>query len=138
MSAPEEILVARLKAISAVAAIVGTRVYPAVLPQKKALPAIVYEMMTDVPSNSAGGATGTHETRIEVLNMATTYPAAKALAAAVQGNESSTAPTGVSGWTDGDGNVWHLDNQSDESGQIEKGQDTFNYYGVSQEFVVWN
>ena len=127
MSAPEEILVARLKALSTAAA---TRIHPVVLPQKVSLPAIVYELITDVPSNTAGGTSGTHETRIEVLSMAATYSAVKALAAAVM--------AGVSGWTDGDGNLWHLDSQSDGSGQIEKGKDTFNYYGVLQEFVVWN
>ncbi len=135
MSAPEEILVARLKALSTTA---GTRVHPIVLPQKVSLPAIVYETISDVPSNTASGATGTHETRIEVLNMAATYPAVKTLAAAVVGDESSTGPSGVSGWTDGDGNLWHLESQSDETGQLEKGKDTFNYCGVAQEFVVWN
>jgi len=138
MSAPEEIFVARVKAIAGVAALIAGRVYPVVPPEGVTLPCVTYEA-SDNPVNSARGATGTHETRITATLMASTYTDVKTLAAALVGDESETqTPTGLSGWSDADGNVWHLDNQRDEPGGIIAGQDVREYHGVVQEYVVWN
>jgi hypothetical protein len=139
MSSPEEIFVARIKALSAIVGSTGlsATIYPDSFPEGGSLPAITYEMSGDNPVNHAGGATGTHETHITVHCMATTYAGVKSLAALVVGDEDSS-PSGISGWVDGDGNVWHLDSQRDEPGDIIVGQDVKHYYGMTQEFSVWN
>jgi len=136
MSSPEETFVARVKTITSVAALVDDRVYPVMPPEGVTLPCIVYES-NDTAVNSAGGATGTHETRITAYLMASTYAGVKALASAMVGDESAS-PTGLSGWSDSSGNIWHLDTQRDEPGEIISGQDIREYHGITQEFVVWN
>jgi hypothetical protein len=138
MSSPEEILVAKLKGLTAVSTLVSSRVYPISIPQVDSLPAIIYEMSGDNPCNYAGGATGTTETRLTVTCIADSYGGVKALAAAVRGDENSTAPTGVSGWTDTGGNVWHLDSLRDAPGEVIVGQDLRQYHGVEQEYSVWH
>jgi hypothetical protein len=136
MSAPEEVFVARVKAITEVSALIGWRVYPVSAPEGVTFPCITYES-NDTPINSAGGATGTHETHITALLMASTYPGVKALAIAMKGDEDGT-PSGLSGWIDSSGNVWHLDSQRDDPGEMAVGQDIREYHGVTQEYTVWN
>lgn len=139
MSSAEETFVARIKALSAIVSStgLGATIYPDSFPEGAALPAITYEMSVDNPVNHAGGATGTHETRITAHCMAATYAGVKALAALVVGDEDTT-PSGVSGWVDADSNVWHLDSFRDDPGEIIVGQDIKHYYGVTQEFSVWH
>ncbi|MFA5234973.1 MAG: DUF3168 domain-containing protein [Sulfurimonas sp.] len=138
MSSPEETFVARVNAITAVSALIGGRVYPIQPPEGVTLPCVVYELSGDNPINSAGGATGTHETHIAAHLLASTYANVKALAAAMLGDESTTSPSGLSGWADTSGNIWHLDSQRDAPGELITGQDVREYQGVDQEYTVWN
>ncbi len=127
---PETRLVAKLKATTGVTDLIAARIWPGFRPEDSALPAIVYEMTTDMPVNYAGGTTGSAEMNLVVTSIATTYAGAKTLGAAVA--------TAISGWTDDSGCVWHLDNQSDDFGAIKSGQDVLEYYAVVQNYSVWH
>ena len=122
-------MVVKLKADSGVDAIVDGRIYPIERTPASALPAIVYTVLSDIPSNDANGTTSTKEMRIEVISLATTYPAARALAAAVE--------TALSGWNDSSGSVWHLDSSMDTPGEVSAGEEIIAYHGVTQEYVIW-
>jgi len=130
MSKPWVTMVAKLKADSAVAALIGARVYPMLRPQGTTLPAIEYEVTNDNPLNVASGATTTSECTITVDCIASTYIGARALAAAVQ--------TCLGGTADANGDIWHLTNQADVPGDIAPGQDIFESYVVSQDYSVWH
>jgi len=127
---PETRLVAKLKGTSAIATLIGTRVYPMIRPQSAALPCIVYEISTDRPSNHATGTSGTSEMTIALDCVASTYAGAKALGDAVA--------TAISGWNDGSSCVWHLESQSDEMGPLAAGQEVPDFYVVSQDYTVWH
>ena len=121
-------MVTRLKATSAVTALVGTRVHPGFAPSNT-LPAIVYDVTSDEPENHSTGTTATHCMRIEVTSYAATYAGAKALAAAVE--------TALSGWNDSTGAVWHLDSSADDSGEVQAGANVLTFFAVVQQYQVW-
>jgi hypothetical protein len=138
MSSPEEKLVARLKAIASVTAVVGTQIWPIKQTQGTTGNCIVYNRSASRPVNSAGGATATAEVRFQLRLMCVDYPTAKALANAVRGNpEAVGGPTGLSGWTDADGCVWHKTAERDDPGPIKPAQDEPEDWGVLQEYSVW-
>lgn len=121
-------MVAKLKATAGVTALVGTRVHPLFAPTNT-LPAIVYEVLSDVPENYSSGATTTKNMRIEVGCYASTYAGAHALADAVE--------AALSGWTDGSGDVWHLESAVDDAGEIQAGANVLTFYAVIQQYQVW-
>lgn len=138
MSTPEEKLTARLLAINAVTAIVGTRIYPEKLPQTVSRSSIVYRRVMTRRTNSAGGATKTGRAMLQLELECSSYTEAKSLAAAVRGDpEAGGGPSGLSGWVDSDGCIWHLVNERDEPGAIRPGQDEFEDWGITMDFVVW-
>lgn len=79
----EEALIAKLLATTAIAALVGTRIYPGAKPQGSALPAIVCNLISALPSYSDDGEDGIREDRIQIDCWAETYTAAKLTARAV-------------------------------------------------------
>jgi hypothetical protein len=89
----EEGVVARLKADTAVSAIVGTRIRPLEAPQGDSYPLIVFRKVSDVPDYAMGGQSGLSEARIQIHcwaqdapggGSAGAYGQAKALAEAVR------------------------------------------------------
>jgi hypothetical protein len=64
-----------------VAAIVGTRIYPVLLPQDTLYEAITYQRISSTPQN---GSTTLRETRYQINCWALTYAEAQALASAVR------------------------------------------------------
>jgi hypothetical protein len=72
-----------LTGYTAVAAVVGTRVYPLVLPQKAALPAVSYLRVDGVQDSNLSGNSGLEVVRVQIDCWAETYAGAKALASAV-------------------------------------------------------
>lgn len=80
----EEGLVAYLAANEGVAALVGTRIYPLVVPQDAALPALAYQRISSPREHVHTGASGLVRARIQVTNVGGTYSAAKALAETVR------------------------------------------------------
>jgi hypothetical protein len=126
---PQTRLVTKLKATSAVTAIVSTRIYPMLRPRDSALPCIVYEVISNSHVNDASGTTTTREMRISLDCIAGTYAGAWALANAVRDN--------ISGWNDTSGDVWHLDSEQDDTETILTGQSEATAYIVSQDYLVW-
>jgi len=126
---PQTRLVAKLKATTAVTAIVSTRIYPVLRPAGTALPAVVYQVLSNNPVNTAGGSTTTREMRLTVDCIAGTYAGAWALANVVR--------DALSGWVDDSGDVWHLDSETDSPGDLGPGQEEQVTYGVNQDYLVW-
>jgi hypothetical protein len=135
---PHTRLTARLKAITAVTDLVGARIWPVDRRQGTELPAITYERITRTELNHATGTTNTSRVRIELNCWASSYAGAHALAAAVRGNGAADSPTGIAGWTDGNGNGWHIVlGPMDAPAAWLPGQDARTAHCVSMHVVTW-
>lgn len=75
----EEAIVARLAAHTGVAALIGARAYPLVVPQDVALPALAYQVISSVPYYAHDGGSGLARTRVQFTLHADTYMQIKAL-----------------------------------------------------------
>ena len=138
MPAEHELLVARLKAIDAITTLVGIRITPGGRLQGNVLPAITYERVTGTEVNHSAGTTNTARVRFEVTCWADGYVDAYTLAALVRGDGAAGAETGLSGWKDANGNVWHLVlGPVDAPEQTIPGRDEKRAYGVTLDYVVW-
>lgn len=84
MSALEEALRTRLLADSTVSGLVGTRIFPLVIPQGQALPAIAYQRISGVREHTHAGASGLAHPRIQYACVAETFTQARAVADAVR------------------------------------------------------
>jgi hypothetical protein len=73
-----------LLADPAVAALIGTRMTPLVLPQNTAYPALTYQRISGQRLRSVDGPAGRARPRMQIDSWAETYLEAKALAAAVR------------------------------------------------------
>lgn len=80
MAAIGEQIYSRLTTHSDVAALVGNRVYPIILPQDPTLPAITYQIISQTPT---GGNIHLHNMRLQVDCWSTSYAGADGLAAKV-------------------------------------------------------
>lgn len=80
MARLEPRIVSALTGYTAVAALVGTRVYPLVLPQKAALPAVSYLRVDGVQDSNLSGNSGLEAVRVQVDCWGRTYAQAKGLA----------------------------------------------------------
>ena len=77
-------LYAKLSGDAGVSALVGTRIYPLLMPQEPTLPAIVYQRISTVPlGQSHQGGNHLNRARMQLACHATTILAAKQLAQAV-------------------------------------------------------
>lgn len=79
----EPMIYTHLAGQAGVSALVGARIYPLIMPQDGALPALVYTIVSAVPINSLGGFSGLINPRVQIDCWAKTYGQAKALAEAV-------------------------------------------------------
>lgn len=61
MAAIEEVIVSKLEAHSGLAALVGTRVYSAPLPQRPTLPAVTYQRISTAPFQTRDSAEADYE-----------------------------------------------------------------------------
>lgn len=141
MSLPHAKLVARLKSISAVTALVGSKVFPILAPQGTQYPCVVYQVIGNSPETTLDGSTTTFTMRVRVSCLSLTtageqgYKGAWDLAAAIIGDCDST-PTGLNGWVDSDGLIWHLEDCFDEIGDIMYGRDQMEAFVVNQVYLV--
>lgn len=101
----EEVVCARLLALSSVTALVGTRVYMLRLPQRPTLPAIRVQQISERNESHLRGVTNLIETRVQVDACAPEssgsdpYAAVMAVADAIEGNWlGASPPNGLSGW----------------------------------------
>ena len=88
-------LVARLMGDAGVVALVGSRVYPQVVPQDAAMPALAYQRISETPEYSHTGFSSLSRTRFQITVEAETMASVDAAAQAVR-----IALRGVS-WTFG-------------------------------------
>ena len=99
--------------------LVSNRVYPLVMPQKGTLPAIVYARIANNAQNVLEGGASIDQIRFQVDTYATTFAAARQLAAQVR---SAMEGAGY-------------------KATLQTEQDFFeaevNYYRVSQDYYVW-
>jgi hypothetical protein len=134
MADPLTRLVARLKATTAVTALVGSKISPVFSAQETDWPYIVYQLTSDTPLNCSDGTTGTKSARIQVDLVAKGTPGGyaqvRALAAAVEAV--------VNGWKDDTGAIWHLDEGTrDNPGALLHGQDVIEFHRATQDYLVW-
>ena len=84
MAELEQALQTRLTGFSGLSALVGTRIYPLILPQPPTLPAVTYQRISASRWSSIPGDDGVAEPRMQVDAWALTYGAAKLAAAQVR------------------------------------------------------
>lgn len=106
---------------AAVAAVVSTRIYPVVLPQDVALPAISYSRISGGQINSLTGYSNLESPRIQVDVWGETYSSVKSLAADVH-----TAMDGATTF----GALLESD--------MDMYEDDTKIHRVSMDFIVWN
>jgi hypothetical protein len=125
----EETVIAWLLAAPALAALIGERLTPGVRTQGAPLPALVFNLISDLPDYSNDGPTGLTQARIQLDAYGATYAEAKAVARAANAR--------VSGWR-GTVGGWAIQGVFQQNAR-----DTFNHdapekiHGVSTDFIVW-
>lgn len=104
---PEQAVISRMESISAVTAIVGTRIHQLKLPPTPTYPAIRVQHVSEVTEAHLRGSGGLRHTRIQIDAVARessgvdALDQALALAEAIEGNgggSGSVAPSGLAGW----------------------------------------
>lgn len=80
----EAAIIARVAATASLVTLVGTRVSPIVVPQSAALPAIAYQLVSDVREEVMGVNAGIRRARVQLTILADTYASALAVSAAVE------------------------------------------------------
>jgi hypothetical protein len=140
---PQARLTARLLSIDAVTTIVGQNVLPVLVPGTDQYPAVVFQVLEDHPDNDSTGSSDqwTMQLRVACIGLSQgplrPYETVWQLAAAVAGlAEDPAGPTGLSGWKDDEGSIWHLMDEFDEAGEVMAGTDTFWAYVVNQLYEV--
>lgn len=83
MPSVEEALIAYLLTVTAVTDLIGAgadmRLYPQVIPQDKSLPAVAYQVISDVPERSQAGFSHLSHARVQLTIKADGYSATKAV-----------------------------------------------------------
>lgn len=101
---PEEAVIARLSSISAVTALVSTRIRQLMFAQSETWPAVRVQLIGEVEYYTLEGSNGVLRARVQVDSVAQVgsgtdpYAAALALAAAINGDGNGASATGLSGW----------------------------------------
>ncbi len=97
----------RLTTHAGTAALIGTRCYPSMLPQKATFPAVVYQRIS---SSGRIGTTDRRTARFQLSCWANTYAGAKALAVQVR--------NAVEGYADATIRMGRIVNEIDDYGEI--------------------
>lgn len=96
----EQALHAFLKANAALLALVGTRIYPVMLPQKPTLPALTYQTISTVPDYVLAGPSGLVAKRVQINCWATREWAAPGY------TDAQNIATAVRNALDGYSGIW--------------------------------
>ena len=73
----EEAVYSRLTTFAGLAALIGTRAYPLVIPIDATLPAVAYQTISSEPQWSHDGFSGLTQTRVQISTVAGDYATAK-------------------------------------------------------------
>lgn len=109
-----------LLADEGVAAIVGHKIFPLVIPQGTKLPCVSFQRISGMPANTLLGASGLEKINIEIDAWAKNYADAKDLAIAIRAAMPAQGAWGA-----------HLDADQDIYDSDTK------YYRVIMEYTVW-
>lgn len=126
----QEDLIARLIADAPLAALVGSRINWVRRPQASALPAVVLQTISNVPSYTFDGETNFSDARVQVDCFALTYASARAVAQAV--SSSLSGYRGTVGATAFQGVFKVSDRDMQEPGEASEDR----IYRVMLEFMV--
>lgn len=110
-----------LSGASGVSTIVGSRVYPLVIPQGAALPAVTYTRISGPLEMSLSGGAGLESVRVQIDAWSTTYASAKSLAAAIRAAMLAATAFKVASVSDRD-----------------LFEDETSVFRVSADFTVWH
>lgn len=122
-------LYSKLTGTAGITAVIGTRMYPSIIPQGATLPAITYQRISTVEFTSHDGPSGLVRARYEIIAWAETNAAALSLAALVR------IALDCLGWTQSSDTV-QVGFRETEELVYEDGTDTDRpRYGVAQQFV---
>jgi hypothetical protein len=140
---PQSRLLARLLSLDAVKELVQQNIFPELVPTLPQYPAVVYQVISNEPYNDADGGSNSFLMKLQVSCLAVAagpvgpYTRVWQIASAVCGDpENEAGPTGVSGWRDPQGSIWHLVDEFDEAGEIRAGTETYWAYVVNQLYTV--
>ena len=89
-------LATKLKSISALTAIVSTRIYSVALPQDFTLPAVTFRMVADETMRTLAGHSGKARTTFEITSFATTDTAAESTGEIIRKALDGMAPATIS------------------------------------------
>lgn len=122
-------LVAHLEADSDLSALIGTRIYPQILPQGGTLPAVVYQLISRTPASMRNANDNLVQTRWQWSINARTYASTVAISTALKAALQSFSNT--------DPRVDHLflDNERDDT---EPEFDENNYYRRLLDVLIWH
>jgi hypothetical protein len=131
MPVMEGALIDLIKADTAIAAVVGARVYPVRRPQGSEYPVVVVTRISGQPLYADEGEVGLQQARVQVDSMAMTYTAAKDLAQLVRTRLS--AFDGVNA-----GITFSYIMLDEERDLPESGTDAAEYpVRIAMDFIVW-
>lgn len=122
-------LVAHLEADAALSALIGTRIYPQILPQQGTLPAVVYQLISRTPASMRNANDNLVQTRWQWSINARTYASAVAISTALK--------AALQSFSSSDPRVDHLflDNERDDT---EPEFDENNYYRRLLDVLIWH
>jgi len=122
----------RLADYPALNALIGTRIYPQVLPVGTEVPAVAYEMTSGGPVNAGSGPTGTTHREFQLTICGARYEDVKSVAAQTR--------AALSGWSDSTGtpsiSPVLLTNEIDDVVDLGDGTNT-QARRVFQDFSIW-
>jgi hypothetical protein len=123
----------KLSGDAAVAAIVGTRIFPEDVPQTlRTFPLIVYTMGDAEHLSNFTGSSHLANRRVTIESAAMTYEAAQGLADAVRAAFADQSGT----WGGITVQGAFIESQSDAQQSIVAGED-YNVFVIEQEFLIW-
>jgi hypothetical protein len=103
MTDPVALVRARILAISAVTALVATRVYSGILPQSVTAPAVAIQSPTIEETSHLRGTSGLIEATVQVHSVGRTRAEAVQVADAIAGNGAGSGLSHFRGWV---GSIW--------------------------------
>lgn len=128
----ESVLYSLLVGDATVGGLVGTRVYPAIVPQNASLPATTYQQLSGVREHTCAGPQGMASPRFQINCWADTYAEARTLSDAVRvlldGYSGTVSERTV--------HVMMLEDEGDMP-EVPAGKDVLKRFVKRLDFIIW-